>query len=389
MIRPEPVIDPGFAVYVHWPFCLSKCPYCDFNSHVADTVDHERWRQALVAELRHYGALTAGRTVTSVFFGGGTPSLMMPQTVAAVIAEIANQWSLADDVEITLEANPSTAEAARFRDFAAAGVNRLSIGVQALDDTALASLGRGHSADEARRAISLASDVYTRFSFDMIYALPGQSEAAWRAELSDALDFAGDHLSLYQLTIEPGTPFHRDGVAEAEEDVGATLYDVTQETMAAAGFEAYEVSNHARPGAACRHNVAIWRGADYVGVGPGAHGRLRLGDAAHATYQIHTPERWLDRVELAGHGTAKDSALSDAVRAEELVMLGLRLAGGIDRRRFIAATGIAFDEVVDANGFRQLTDGGFLNDDGDRIKTSTDGRRCLNAVLERLLAAPA
>ncbi len=386
MTDAPPPDDSVFAIYVHWPFCLSKCPYCDFNSHVAEQIDETRWRRALLAELHHYVALTPNRRVTSIFFGGGTPSLMDPETTGRVIAEVARLWQLAEDAEITLEANPSTVEAGRFREFAAAGVNRLSIGVQSLDDEALAFLGRGHSADEARRAVAVARGTFNRFSFDLIYARPGQSEADWRRELADALSLAGEHLSLYQLAIEPGTPFHRDGVPAATEEPGAALFDVTQDMTAAAGLPAYEISNHAKSGASCRHNMSIWRGADYVGVGPGAHGRLRIDGTTHATYQVHTPERWLERVESNGHGTAKKSPLATDERADELIMLGLRLSEGIDRGRFRGCTAVDFDEAVDGASLKRLIAEGFLIDDGSRVKASDEGRRCLDTLLGMLLA---
>ncbi|MBL8665802.1 MAG: coproporphyrinogen III oxidase, partial [Candidatus Odyssella sp.] len=274
---------PGFALYVHWPFCLSKCPYCDFNSHVRERVEEARWQRAYLAELERAAAETPGRVVTSVFFGGGTPSLMPPETAAAILARIRALWPVAPDAEITLEANPGAAEAARFRAFRAAGVNRLSIGVQALDDAALKFLGRRHVAAEALAAVERAAGIFPRYSFDLIYARPGQSVAAWREELARALRFAGDHLSVYQLTIEPGTAFHtahaRGDFALPDEDTAADLYEATRDLLGAAGLAAYEISNHARPGGESRHNLAYWRYADYAGIGPGAHGRLTLGDA--------------------------------------------------------------------------------------------------------------
>ncbi|MFQ5763906.1 MAG: radical SAM family heme chaperone HemW [Rhodospirillales bacterium] len=390
--------DPGFGVYVHWPFCQSICPYCDFNRRLADGVDHGRWAQALVAELEHFQAETPGRGVTSVFFGGGTPSLMEPETVAAVIAAVRARWAAADDLEVTLEANPSSAEAGRFRAFREAGVNRLSVGVQSFRDETLKFLGRRHSAAEARDALGAAADAFERFSFDLIYGLPGQSAADWAGELDAAGAFAGGHLSVYQLTIESGTPFHRDGVEAADEKTGAALYRTTQERLEALGLPAYEVSNHARPGAECRHNLSAWRGGDYVGVGPGAHGRLtgRLtglltGRPAReggtdALYQVHDPGRWLAAVEAKGHATAKRRTLSPGARAEELVMTGLRLAEGVDRARFARLTGLDWGDVLDPAGLRRMVEGGFVEMDDDLIRATAAGRLRLNAVLGRLLA---
>ena len=293
--------DAGFGVYVHWPFCASKCPYCDFNSHVRAEIDEARWRAALVRELDHFAALAPGRTVTSIFFGGGTPSLMAPATVAAVIERTANHWRLAGDVEITLEANPTSVEAGRFAGYRDAGVNRVSLGVQSLDDRALGFLGRGHDAAEARAAVAVAHARFPRVSFDLIYARPGQSPAAWRRELAEALQIAGEHLSLYQLTLEPGTAFHaraaRGALALPGGDAAAALYDVTQEVLEGAGLPAYEISNHAVPGAESRHNLTYWRSGDYLGVGPGAHGRLTGGGAVLAIAQTRSPERWLAAVE--------------------------------------------------------------------------------------------
>ncbi len=379
-------LDPGFGVYVHWPFCTSLCPYCDFNSHVADRVDHNRWAEALATELDHFHAATANNVVASVFFGGGTPSLMQPETAAAVIDAVRGRWRCAPGLEVTLEANPSSAEAGKFRAFAEAGVNRLSLGVQSFDDGALRFLGRRHSASEARRAITIAGEVFPRFSFDLIYALPGQTPGQWRAQLDQALTFAGTHLSCYQLTIEPGTPFHRDGVAPADEETGAALYEITQERLAAAGLAAYEVSNHARPGDACRHNLSGWRGGDYLGVGPGAHSRLTQAGRAAASHRILKPERWLEKVEAEGHGTAKTMPLTPDARAEELVMTGLRLAEGISAKRFKALTGRELATVLDAKALKRMGEGGFLEADDEGVRATPAGRLRLNAVLAQLLA---
>jgi len=378
-------MDAGFGIYIHWPFCLSKCPYCDFNSHVADAIDQRRWRAALQAELDHFAGETNGRAVTSVFFGGGTPSLMVPETAAALIEDVRRHWLVADDLEITLEANPTSVEAERFDAFAAAGVNRVSLGVQALDDLALTFLGRGHSVREALDAVALAAERFPRTSFDLIYGRPGQTVPGWRAELGQALAHADGHLSLYQLTIEPGTPFFRDRVQPIDEDIGAALYETTQELLEARGLPAYEVSNHARPGAECRHNLTYWRGGDYVGIGPGAHGRLTADGATDALYQIHAPERWLQAVETQGHATAKRVRLSPDERREELLMTGLRLNDGVSRARFRAQTGRDVTDTVDAPALVRLVDGGFLALDARSLRTTPAGRRCLNAVLAALL----
>lgn len=381
----NPATDAGFAVYVHWPFCRSKCPYCDFNSHVAATVDHAGWRRALVSEIGHFAEETGGRTVTSIFFGGGTPSLMEPATTAAAIDAVAGRWLLAPDAEITLEANPTSAEAEKFRAFRTAGVNRVSLGMQALDDRALQFLGRGHTAREAAAAVDLASRFFARVSFDLIYARPGQTVEAWRRELAEALTLVRDHLSLYQLTIEPGTPFRTAGVPPAPEPLAAELYEATQEALAGAGLPAYEISNHARPRAECRHNLTYWRGGDYVGVGPGAHGRLTRPAGTSATHQVRAPERWLAGVEKEGHATAKRILLSREEREEELLLLGLRLAEGVDRARFAGLAGRRIEDALDPERLRRLVAGGFLVLDGRALKATDAGRLRLDAVLAALL----
>jgi len=381
--------EPGFGLYVHWPFCLKKCPYCDFNSHVRDSIDQTRWREALLKELDHYAALTQGRPVTSIFFGGGTPSLMAPKTTAAVIDRAARNWSLAPGIEITLEANPTSVEAGRFAGFRAAGVNRVSLGIQSLDDAALKFLGRAHSADEARAAIELAARSFDRYSFDLIYARPGQSLEAWAAELEAALVLAGDHLSVYQLTIEAGTAFHtahaRGDFALPDDDLAGALYELTQARLAEAGLAAYEISNHARPGQASRHNLTYWRYGDYVGAGPGAHGRLTLDGVKHATRQKKAPESWLAAVEANGHGTEETLALSPEQRGEEMLMMGLRLAEGIPRRRFRAELGVEPEALLAPVGLARLIEGGFVTLDADRLAATTEGRQRLNAVLAMLL----
>jgi putative oxygen-independent coproporphyrinogen III oxidase len=376
------------AVYIHWPFCRSKCPYCDFNSHVRDKVDTARWTRALLADLDHYAELVPGRAVGSVFFGGGTPSLMPPETVAALLDRVRSHWAVAPDLEVTLEANPNSAEAARFQAFGAAGVNRLSLGVQALDPAALRMLGRVHDRSEAIAAIEHARASFARFSFDLIYARPGQGVAAWRRELDEALLLAGDHLSLYQLTIEPGTAFatqYKRGelVLPAEEDAAA-LFETTQDRLAGRDLPAYEISNHARPGAECRHNLAYWHYQDYVGVGPGAHGRLTIGEVKHATRQRRLPESWLAAVESAGTGTEENAPIDRDSALEEMLMMGLRLTEGVPRARIETAAGQDAEMLFGPN-LAPLVEGGFLTLDGDRLAATAAGRLRLNAVLAALL----
>ncbi len=378
------------ALYIHWPFCKSKCPYCDFNSHVRDRIEQRRWRSALLAELEDAARETAGRRLGSIFFGGGTPSLMEPETVAALIARAGERWRFADEIEITLEANPTSVEAGRFRALAQAGVNRLSLGVQALDDRALRFLGRGHDAAEALAAIELARRHFSRFSFDLIYARPEQTRAAWQAELERALALAGDHLSLYQLTIEPGTAFatafQRGDFALPDDDLAGALYEETQARLEAAGFPAYEISNHARRGGESRHNLAYWRYQDYAGIGPGAHGRLTFGGARFATRRHRAPETWLAAVESDGHGLQERVALDPAEQRRELLMMGLRLAEGVGRARFRAETGSEIETALDSARLADLTEGGFVVLDGERLRATAAGRQRLNAVLAALLS---
>jgi oxygen-independent coproporphyrinogen-3 oxidase len=382
-------IQAGFAVYIHWPFCLSKCPYCDFNSHVAAGPDQARWRAAYLRELDHLAGLGGRETVQSVFFGGGTPSLMAPETVAALLERIAHHWPVADDLEVTLEANPGAVDAARFRGFRDAGVNRLSIGVQSLDDSALRFLGRRHDRAEALAAIEMARKTFPRISFDLIYARPGQTAAAWTAELRQAIALAADHLSLYQLTIEPGTAFHplhaRGAFVLPEDDDAVALYELTQELCDAAGLPAYEVSNHAAAGAECRHNLIYWRGGSWAGVGPGAHGRLALPGGMTTLSQHKAPAAWLDAVERDGHGTAESTVLSAGERIEEVLMMGLRLTEGVDATRFRAQTGKTLEQAVDAEELAVMVEDGFLVHDREGLRATSQGRLVLNAVLGRLL----
>ncbi|MBV8334857.1 MAG: coproporphyrinogen III oxidase, partial [Alphaproteobacteria bacterium] len=366
----------------------SKCPYCDFNSHVRDRVDATRWTRALLADLDHHAALAPEREVGSVFFGGGTPSLMPPETVAALLDRVRQHWAVAPDLEVTLEANPNSAEAGRFHAFAAAGVNRLSLGVQALDPAALRLLGRLHDRGEAVTAIERARDSFARFSFDLIYARPGQSLAAWRQELDEALALAGEHLSLYQLTVEPGTAFatlaRRGELATPDEEMAAALYEITQDRLAAHGLPAYEISNHARPGAECRHNLTYWRYQDYVGVGPGAHGRLSRDGVKQATRQTRLPERWLAAVEARGTGIEELAAIDRDDSIEEMVMMGLRLTEGVSRPRLERAAGCDVEILFGAK-LALLVDGGFLTLDNERLTATAAGRQRLNAVLAALL----
>jgi putative oxygen-independent coproporphyrinogen III oxidase len=383
MIEPEPL-----AVYVHWPFCRSKCPYCDFNSHVREGVDAARWTRALLADLDSMARLVPDHVVGSVFFGGGTPSLMPPETVAAVVDRVRSWWRVANDLEITLEANPNSAEAGRFRAFAAAGVNRLSLGVQSLDPAALRFLGRAHDRREAIAAIGHARESFARFSFDLIYARPGQTIAAWCRELEEALSLAGDHLSLYQLTIEHGTAFatsaRRGDLVPLDDETAAALYESTQDRLAAAGLPAYEISNHARPGAECRHNLAYWRYQDYIGIGPGAHSRLTRANTKYATRQRRAPEAWLAAVEAMGTGLEETTPIDPEAAIEEMLMMGLRLSEGVARDRLERAAGQTI-EAVFARRLSPLIEGGFLTIDGERLATTPAGRQRLNAVLAALL----
>ncbi len=378
------------GVYVHWPFCRSKCPYCDFNSHVRDGVEQSRWRNALLRELDHAAREAPDRRVESLFFGGGTPSLMDPETVAHLISRTRALWDTAPDLEITLEANPTSVEAGRFAALAQAGVNRVSLGLQALDGAALSFLGREHSVDEALAALATARTHFARHSFDLIYARPGQTPAAWAEELERALALAGEHLSLYQLTIERGTRFfvdHARGAFELPpEEEGAEMFEHTQARLAAAGLPAYEISNHARPGAACRHNLIYWRYQDYVGIGPGAHGRFAEGSGKRATRRASGPEAWLEAVEARGHGTAETSRIEGQDMVEEALMVGLRLADGIDRATFAASTGRDPVEAIGPARLAPLVAAGFLETGPNHLAATAAGRQRLNAVLERLIA---
>jgi len=384
----EPGWSEPLAVYVHWPFCRSKCPYCDFNSHVRDRVDAQRWAGALLNDLERQAELAPGREVATVFFGGGTPSLMPPDAVAGMLEAVRSHWGVSPDLEVTLEANPNSAEADRFRAFAEAGVNRLSLGVQSLDPAALRLLGRAHTRDEAIAAIECGREIFARFSFDLIYALPNQGITTWRRELDEALVLAGEHLSLYQLTIEPGTAFATAArlgeIAPPEEDVAAVMFEMTQERLAAHGLPAYEISNHARRDAECRHNLAYWHYQDYLGIGPGAHGRLTRGGAKYATRQHRLPEKWLAAVEAAGSGLEETTLIDRKTAIEEMLMMGLRLVEGISRARLNEAAGQEI-ETLFGNTLAPLIEGGFLALDHERLVATAAGRQRLNAVLAALL----
>ena len=381
----------GFGLYVHWPFCVSKCPYCDFNSHVGDSVDDAAWQSALLAELDHYGALTEGRHLTSVFFGGGTPSLMAPDTVAALLDRAAHWWRLDNGLEISLEANPGTVDRDRFTALRQAGIKRLSLGIQSLNDEDLRFLGRVHDAGEARRAITTAMEVFDDVSFDLIYALPDQSIDRWQGELERALkDFDPSHLSLYQLTIEPGTAFEtavdRGDFTPMDEESAADQFELTQQIMAAAGRPAYEVSNHAAAGKQCRHNLTYWRGGDYVGIGPGAHGRLTLDGITQATRQKRLPDKWLSSVAEQGHATAENIKLSAEERGIELLLSGLRLADGISEKQFERLSGRPLSTVIDEGSRRSMMHLGLVDDVPFRLAITEQGRPVLNRVLAELLA---
>ena len=377
--------DEPIALYIHWPFCRAKCPYCDFNSHVRDRIDQPRFAAALLAELEWEANRLGCRPLASIFFGGGTPSLMLPDTAATLIDRARTLFAPVPDIEITLEANPTSIEIGRLRAFRAAGINRVSIGVQSLDDTALKGLGREHSGDEAIAALELARTLFPRLSFDLIYARPGQTLAAWRAELHRALALAADHLSLYQLTIEPGTVYearHRSGeLTLPDDDLAAALYDTTGEEAARFGLLPYEVSNYAQPGAESRHNLAYWRYRDYAGIGPGAHGRITIGDTLLATRRHRAPEPWAERVERHGHGTTHETPVPAAERAREMLLMGLRLTEGIDPIRFAARTGLALADAIDAEALERCIAAEYLEWRGPSLAATPEGRKRLDALL--------
>ncbi len=380
--------ETAFGVYIHWPFCLSKCPYCDFNSHVRrEPVDEARFARAFAAEIAATAQRAPGRTVSSIFLGGGTPSLMRPETVAAMLDAVARHWTVAPDAEVTLEANPTSVEATRFRGYRTAGVNRVSLGVQALDDRALAELGRLHSAREALDAVEVARSVFGRYSFDLIYARPQQTPEQWASELTRALAEAGEHLSLYQLTIEADTPFaslHAAGKLKTpDDDTARALYDTTQEICAAHGLPAYEISNHARAAGECRHNLIYWRGQDYAGIGPGAHGRLNIAGERHAIATEKRPESWLMRVEGCGHGVVVDDILTTEQIADEFLLMGLRLAEGIELARYESIAG----RQIDPTRVAMLHEHGLVETTADgRLRVTLPGFPVLDAVVADLAA---
>ncbi|KXU30599.1 coproporphyrinogen III oxidase [Sphingobium sp. 22B] len=388
---PDPFIpaaapDEPLALYVHWPFCVSKCPYCDFNSHVRAEIDSDAWRAALLSDLAHEAALSGGRPLSSIFFGGGTPSLMPPDIVEALIDAATRHWRLTSDIEITLEANPSSVEAARFADLAAAGVNRVSLGLQALEDEALHFLGRAHDVREGLAALDVAQSVFGRVNFDLIYARPGQSLADWESELARGLSFGTDHLSLYQLTIEPGTRFAtlvaRGELNPADPDHAADLYERTQAMTAAAGIPAYEISNHARPGQESRHNLTYWRYGDYVGIGPGAHGR-RDG---LATLRHRKPENWMNAVARNGHGLQSEDPLDGHDRAREALLMGLRLGEGVELERIARMSRMAVEALVDAEAVARLAGHGLVRREGQRLRIEPAGMLLLDAILPEIVA---
>ena len=389
VLSSEPIPDrqTRTGLYVHWPFCAAKCPYCDFNSHVRHRpVDQAAYAAALVRELEHVVATSDRAPITSVFFGGGTPSLMEARTVETVMEGIARLCDLAPEAEVTLEANPTSVDASRFRAYRAAGVNRVSLGVQSLRDEQLRFLGRLHTADEARAAIGLARETFPRMSFDLIYARPDQRIADWERELTQAIDLAADHLSLYQLTIEEGTPFHglaaRGRLAVPDDDRAADLYEATGRITAAAGLPAYEVSNHARPGAQSRHNLTYWRYRPYLAIGPGAHGRVMRNGRRFATRAQANPERWLAMVEARGHGMEEQTELTSAEQADELLVMGLRLHEGIDPARYEGIAGRALPEAAVANGISD----GLLERRSGHLRATPDGMLVLNALVGELSA---
>ena len=383
-----PPFDAGFGVYIHWPFCASKCPYCDFNSHVRrQGVDQERYVAAFRKEIAYWASLSPGRTVSSIFFGGGTPSLMKPETVGAILDAIAGAWSIDRNVEITLEANPTSVEAKRFRGFRDAGVNRVSLGVQSLVDADLKFLGRLHTVSDALAAIGIARDTFERFSFDLIYARPGQTLDAWRSELVEALAYAPNHLSLYQLTIEPDTAFddlHQAGKLHVPgADAARDLYDLTQEICGKQGLPAYEISNHARIGEECRHNLLYWRYGEYAGIGPGAHGRIYTDEGRLAQANEKNPENWLSFVERDGNGVINREKLTSENESDEFLLMGLRLREGIDPTRFRTLRGRPLDAVRIGN----LQQEGLVDSDADgRLRVTPAGFPVLDAVVADLAA---
>jgi oxygen-independent coproporphyrinogen-3 oxidase len=377
--------DLEMGIYIHWPFCEKKCPYCDFNSHVRDNINHLKWLKAYLNELRYYASETSERVISSVFFGGGTPSLMKPSVIEKILDEIQSLWHCSKDMEVTAEANPSSSETQLFKGFRGAGINRLSVGVQSLNNQSLMFLGRLHNADDARKAIKAATKIFPKISFDLIYALPGQTPITWKKELASAIKIAEGHLSLYQLTIEPGTEFHKKRIKAANEDIGAALFELTQEIMDNAGLPAYEISNHAKKGQESRHNLIYWRGGDYLGIGPGAHGRITHAYKTEMMHNYREPEIWLNLAITKKYGQQKRAALSKEERRNELVLMGLRLIEGISLDHFNSLTNQHLTKIIDKNRITALADQGYLTLNNTVLKTTVAGRQRLNAVLTYLL----
>ena len=379
----------SLAIYFHWPFCLSKCPYCDFNSHVGSDVDDAEWRNAFLTETTRIAPQLRNRRISSIFFGGGTPSLMAPETVSAILDLVACHWTIDNEAEITLEANPTSSEVRRFRDFRQAGINRLSLGIQALDDTALHFLGRGHNSKEAISAALIAQTVFQRTSIDLIYGRPQQSVKAWCLELEQALELVSDHISLYQLTVEKGTAFydaHRLGKFTLPQDEHAlSLFESTQELLDEAGLPAYEISNHAKAGGESRHNLAYWRYQDYVGIGPGAHSRIMIDSQVHALEQIRAPTRWLNATIHGNSGSLRDESLTHAQCIHEMIMMGLRLRGGIDRKWFVRRLGVDLNNALDLSAVQRMENAGLIVNDAASLRLSARGRTLLDTVLATLL----
>jgi len=383
--------DPGFGLYIHWPFCRKKCPYCDFNSHVRETVDQKVWVDALLTELSFYAEKSENKPLTSIFFGGGTPSLMTAQTVEALIDGAAKNFSFDDNIEISLEANPTSAEGKSFKGYQKAGVNRLSMGVQSLQDRFLTFLGREHNVLEAQQTVELGSTLFDRISFDLIYALPDQSLQEWEQDLKEALTLCKDHISLYQLTIEPNTGFagsvKRGEFHLPKDELAESMFALTQDICQDAGLGAYEISNHARKGQECRHNLTYWRYGSYLGIGPGAHGRIQTPYGKLAHQQIKRPETWLEKMQQSGHGTESETYISDPIdRAEECLLMGLRLSEGVWFENFEQSVGLAFDQIADPDKVKRLVEAGFLIRDKNCIKATDKGRFVLNSVLAELIS---
>lgn len=383
--KPEPV-----SIYVHWPFCLAKCPYCDFNSHVRDTIDEVGMSASLQSELRYFAEMVGKRPLKSIFFGGGTPSLMSADTVGKIIDLSLSKFDASDDIEITIEANPTSVEAAKFDDFATAGINRVSLGIQALNDADLKKLGREHSMREALNAIELSQKYFKRSNFDLIYTRMGQSIADWEQELCDAIKIANGHLSLYQLTMEKGTPFYgqwrKGALVLPDEDTAAEMYELTRDICAVAGYELYEISNYARPGEESRHNLTYWNYNDYIGIGAGAHGRITINGQTFATEQNKKPETWLHKVARDGHATKIKSKLDQQTMAEEMIMMGLRLATGIKAQDFELRIGASFERFINSDQVAMLISQGYVSEDfPDRLQLTVSGRSLLNQILDRIL----